>query len=103
MLFTKGAIRKKLILKAISQGWGRGEQDYLSKETFPTTLEQFIFDSGFGRALWGEEMIILRDIKTTRGQTLSEPAWRFHAHIILDFLQIAREDLAYEYLKQFLE
>ena len=91
---------KKVITAAISRGWTKGE-DMLTLGEIPP-CSRFIFEPGFGRAFWGEELIPLRDIKTTRGQTISEEAWRFHQHILLDFIQIAREDLIEEYLEQFL-
>ena len=94
----------RVVKRAISKGWTEGEQYLVMEETDELlgTLNNIVFEAGFGRAFWGEEMIILRDIKTTRGQTVSEEAFRFHQHIILDFLQLAREDLAYEYLQEFL-
>ena len=104
----KKKVLDKALMKAISQGWTQGEKfivpddkekDRLAEHGF--FLTTIVFEPGFGRAFWGEDMIVLRDIKTTRGQTISEEAWRFHQHIILDFLQQAKDDLVYEYLKEF--
>ena len=90
------------ITQATTNGWTSGTNILADKENEPSMIRT-MFNTGFARAMWGDHQIQLRDVKTSRGHNISQEAWRFHQHIVLDFIQMNREDLVYDYLEKFLE
>lgn len=94
----------RAVKQAISNGWTEGEKLLIEGNIDPllASFNNVIFNPGFARAYFGENIVDLSKIIDEKTGNTDCPMWIASQFIILEFLQQVREDRAYEYIEQFL-